>query len=159
MKCSSPCSSSSTSPAKTTTALSATSLYQTELPGSQSKLHILHNPQGQSTNDKLVKHLRHFRSYKSLSIPIAFIIFPRTHCEHSQPKESTMPSTTKSSTKTFDDASSTYSSASTSTVMKEKEEAKRKWLSKSKSNASNADSKNKDAALHYEAMAHYLAFR
>ncbi|KAL4974246.1 hypothetical protein BDW66DRAFT_140373 [Aspergillus desertorum] len=69
-----------------------------------------------------------------------------------------MPSTTtKSSFKTSDDASSTYSAASISTVTKEKEEAKRKWLLKSKSKTSN--SKNKDAALHYEAMAYYLAFR
>jgi thiol:disulfide interchange protein len=137
-------------------------LIQTELPGSRSKIYILHNPQGQSTNDKSVKHLKHFRSFKSLSIPIAFKIFPRPHCKHTQPKQSTMSFTTKSSTKTFNDASSTYSTASTSTVIKEKENAKRKWLSKNKSNASNAsnaDSKNKDAALHNEAMAHYLAFR
>lgn len=62
------------------------------------------------------------------------------------------------STKTFDDASSTYSSASTSTIVKEKEEAKRKWLPKNKSE-SNAGSKYKDAALHYRAMAEYMAFR
>ncbi|KAL4967636.1 uncharacterized protein BDV14DRAFT_168927 [Aspergillus stella-maris] len=70
-----------------------------------------------------------------------------------------MPFTFKSSkpsTKAVDDASSTYSTASTSTIVKEKEEAKRKWLSKSKPDASN---KNKDAALHNEAMATYLAFK
>ncbi|KAL4992766.1 hypothetical protein BDW68DRAFT_172790 [Aspergillus falconensis] len=57
-----------------------------------------------------------------------------------------MPSTTTKSSKTFDDASSTYSAASTSTVVREKEEAKRKWLFKSKSKPSNADLKSKDSA-------------
>ncbi|KAL6236773.1 hypothetical protein BDW75DRAFT_206036 [Aspergillus navahoensis] len=107
---------------------------------------------------KSAKHLEHL-NFRILKTSITSKIFPRTRLEPTRPKQSTMPSTTKSSTKTCDDVSSIYSAASTSTIMKEKEEAKRKWLFKSKSKTSSADSKNKEAALHYEAMAHYLAFR
>ncbi|KAL4905188.1 hypothetical protein BDW74DRAFT_178193 [Aspergillus multicolor] len=111
--------------------------------------------------NKSVKHFEYFKDLKAFNPPnsskITLFLSRVLHT-----KQSTMPftTTTKSSTKTFDDASSTYSAASTSTIVKEKEEAKRKWLFKNKSKAStSADSKNKDAALHYEAMAHYFAFR
>ncbi|KAL3462326.1 hypothetical protein BJX64DRAFT_259303 [Aspergillus heterothallicus] len=67
-----------------------------------------------------------------------------------------MPSTTKNSTKTFDDAASTYSTASTSAVLKEKEEAKRKFFSRNKESP---ESKAKAKALHSEALATYFAFR
>ncbi|KAL4803211.1 hypothetical protein BDV18DRAFT_145378 [Aspergillus unguis] len=71
-----------------------------------------------------------------------------------------MPST-KPSTKSYDDASSTYAASTTSTIStitKEKQEAKRNWLSKIKGK-SDAGQKNKDAALHYEAMAHYMIYK
>jgi hypothetical protein len=60
-------------------------------------------------------------------------------------------------TKANDDTASTYSNASDSTVVKEKEEAKREWLSKN--NQKPTYKKNKDAALHNEAMAFYLGHR
>ncbi|CEN61229.1 hypothetical protein ASPCAL07891 [Aspergillus calidoustus] len=65
-------------------------------------------------------------------------------------------SITKSSTKTVDDAASTYSAASASTVLKEKAEAKRKFFSRNKPSI---EEKNKAAALHNEALATYFALR
>ncbi|KAL4876583.1 hypothetical protein BJY04DRAFT_140764 [Aspergillus karnatakaensis] len=67
------------------------------------------------------------------------------------------------STKSFDDTASTYSNASVSTVAQEKEEAKQKWLAEAQKVQSQkpkpAYKKNKDAALHNEAMAFYLGHR
>ncbi|KAL5340344.1 hypothetical protein BJX70DRAFT_396849 [Aspergillus crustosus] len=62
-------------------------------------------------------------------------------------------SSTKS-TKATDDTASTYSNASVSTLVNEKEEAKREWISKTTKKP--AAPRNKDAALHNEAMAFYM---